>query len=84
MLLLAVCMCLAIPRANTSVFSGEMSVLFPAPIHNRCSEKPTGKLGMFLLQMNGERGIRTLGTALRTVQQISNLPLSTTQPPLHY
>ncbi len=30
----------------------------------------------------GEGGIRTLGTALRTVQQISNLPLSTTQPPL--
>ncbi len=30
---------------------------------------------------NGEGGIRTLGTAL-TVQQISNLPLSTTQPPL--
>jgi hypothetical protein len=31
---------------------------------------------------NGEGGIRTLGTALRSVQQISNLPLSTTQPPL--
>jgi hypothetical protein len=32
---------------------------------------------------NGEGGIRTLGTVLRFVQQISNLPLSTTQPPLH-
>lgn len=32
--------------------------------------------------INGEGGIRTLGTALRSVQQISNLPLSTTQPPL--
>ena len=31
---------------------------------------------------DGEGGIRTLGTALRSVQQISNLPLSTTQPPL--
>jgi hypothetical protein len=31
---------------------------------------------------NGEGGIRTLGTVLRFVQQISNLPLSTTQPPL--
>jgi len=30
----------------------------------------------------GERGIRTLGTK-RYVQQISNLPLSTTQPSLH-
>lgn len=32
--------------------------------------------------LEGERGIRTLGTKL-IVQQISNLPLSTTQPPLH-
>ncbi len=32
---------------------------------------------------NGEGGIRTLGTELPAVQQISNLPLSTTQPPLH-
>ena len=32
--------------------------------------------------VNGERGIRTLGTVLRFVQQISNLPLSTTQPSL--
>ena len=31
---------------------------------------------------NGEGGIRTLGTELPAVQQISNLPLSTTQPPL--
>ena len=31
----------------------------------------------------GERGIRTLGQDLRTYQQISNLPLSTTQPSLH-
>ena len=31
---------------------------------------------------NGEGGIRTLGTELPAVQQISNLPLSTAQPPL--
>ena len=31
---------------------------------------------------NGEGGIRTLGWVLRVHQQISNLPLSTTQPPL--
>ena len=34
------------------------------------------------LTQNGEGGIRTLGTELPAVQQISNLPLSTTQPPL--
>gem|GEM_PF-3342442 len=33
-------------------------------------------------QLNGEGGIRTLGTELPAVQQISSLPLSTTQPPL--
>ncbi|CUR31485.1 hypothetical protein PL9214291076 [Planktothrix tepida PCC 9214] len=32
--------------------------------------------------INGEGGIRTLGTELPAVQQISNLPLSTAQPPL--
>ena len=31
----------------------------------------------------GEKGIRTLGTN-KYVQQISNLPLSTTQPSLHF
>ena len=34
--------------------------------------------------LNGEGGIRTLGTELPAVQQISNLPLSTTQPPLQW
>ncbi|VXD10789.1 hypothetical protein PL9631_1010030 [Planktothrix paucivesiculata PCC 9631] len=32
--------------------------------------------------INGEGGIRTLGTELPAVQQISNLSLSTAQPPL--
>jgi hypothetical protein len=31
---------------------------------------------------NGEGGIRTLGMELPAIQQISNLPLSSTQPPL--
>ena len=41
-----------------------------------CSAKP------LQVPENGEGGIRTLGTEFPIVQQISNLPLSTTQPPL--
>lgn len=42
---------------------------------------PPASLGFEFLS-NGEGGIRTLGWALLFHQQISNLPLSTTQPPL--
>jgi hypothetical protein len=40
------------------------------------------KILYLLSDLYGEGGIRTLGTELPAVQQISNLPLSTTQPPL--
>jgi hypothetical protein len=45
--------------------------------------KQKGMQFFAFLCMSGKGGIRTLGTELPAVQQISNLPLSTTQPPFH-